>query len=286
MSSRINFAFFGTDEFAVSALDAMVLKGFIPNLIVTTPDKPVGRHQILTPSPVKVWATERNIPILQPEKLKDSNFLSNLQTYNPDLFVVASYGKIIPREVFNLPKFKTLNIHPSLLPKYRGPAPIEQAILDDEKDTGVTIIEIDAQMDHGPIVGVEQYHVPHWTSKAELEKRLSTIGGNLIAKVIPDWVSGKIVATPQDETLATYTKMIEKSDAEINLNNDAYTNYRKVVAYHPWPGAYFFKEKDDLKIRVKITKASFNHETNTLEIESVVPEGKKEMPYDDFLRGY
>ena len=283
MNTHINFAFFGTDEFAVTVLNTLALKGLSPSLVVTTPDAPKGRHLTLTPPPVKDWAEERKIPILQPEKLKDEALKSELENMNLDLFVVASYGKIIPESIFNIPKYKTLNIHPSLLPKLRGASPVSTAILEDLKDTGVTVMQIDAGMDHGPIVAQENYHVGEWLPKQELESTLATVGAMLLAKTIPGYINGTIQPIPQDDTKASYTKMVEKKDAEIDLRDDPYLNFRKILAYAEWPKAFTFFETASHKIRAQITEATF--ENGELLILKVIPEGKKEMDFEDFKRG-
>ena len=153
--SRIKFVFFGTPELSVEILEHLKENGFIPSLIVTNPDRPQGRKMILTPPPVKLWAQKNEIKFLQPEKL-DSVFNLQLATYNPQLFIVVAYGKILPKKVLEIPEKGTLNIHYSLLPKYRGASPIESAILNDDKDTGVSIMLMDERMDHGPVVAQQR----------------------------------------------------------------------------------------------------------------------------------
>lgn len=213
----VKFVYFGTSEFAVDVLNKLREKGFVPSLIITTPDKPQGRKLALTPSPVKVWALEQKIQVLQPEKL-DDDFISNLSSTTYDLFVVASYGKTIPKKVLGIPKHGTLNVHPSLLPHLRGASPIESAILGDDEVTGVTIMLMDEKMDHGPIVAQEIYESENWPPKAsELEKELAELGGALLAEVIPDWMEGNIDAQEQDHNAATYTQKISKENALIDL---------------------------------------------------------------------
>ncbi len=284
MNKPITFAFWGTDEFAVTVLSTLSRCGYVPNIVVTTPDKPQGRHMTMTPSPVKVWATDRNIKVLQPEKLKHPEFISQLKTFNLQLFIVASYGKIIPESVFDIPKYKTLNIHPSLLPLLRGPSPVATAILNDMKQTGVTIMQIDAQMDHGPILAQSKYAITEWPTRAELEEKLAVAGAKLLSDIIPKWIEGSVTPIIQNDSEATYTKFIEKEDAEINLNDNDYENFRKIQAYSGWPRAYTMMENEHRKSRVQITEARFND--GKLIIEKVIPEGKKEMSYDDFLRGF
>lgn len=274
----INFAFFGTDEFAASVLEQLKSHDLLPSLIITTPDKPQGRKLILTPPPVKIWAENNNLKFLQPENLK--NF--NLETENiSDLFIVASYGKIIPKNILDLPKFGTLNVHPSLLPKYRGPTPIQTAILNGDAETGVSIMLVDEEVDHGPIL--LQHKLQHISGKSYVVMRdeLAKLGADLLADVMPKWLANKIEAREQDHAQATFTKKIEKSDGEIKLNEkNSESNFRKFLAYTPWPGIYFFDQKNK---RVKITDAVL--ENNIFVIKKVIPEGKSEMTWEDYERG-
>ena len=251
-------------------------------VIVTTPDKPKGRGLSLAPTVVKIWANENKIPVLDPAKLDDA-FLEQIKKYDCEVFIVASYGKIIPEKVLDAAPKKTLNVHPSLLPKYRGATPIQSAMLDDAKDTGVTIIRLDKEMDHGPIIAQENLHFEEWPTYEETEEKLGRVGGELMAKVLPLWVEGKINEKEQGHASATFTKKISKEDAALDLTGNQYSNFRKIQAYHGSPGTYFFANKGAKKIRVKITSASFK--SGKLEIERVTPEGKKEMPYRDFLAG-
>ncbi len=278
-----HFAFFGTDEFAVKVLETLSDRGLAPHLVITTPDRPKGRKLILTPPPVKIWAEEHNIYVLQPEKLNDAAFLEALGT-GWDLFIVAAYGKIVPEKIFNLPTYKTLNIHPSLLPQFRGPSPVATAILHNVRDTGVTVMQIDKEMDHGPIVAQKAVHIDIWPERHELEMFFAVEGANLLADTLSAYIAGSISPQPQDDTEASYCYMITKEMGLIDLSDQPYDNWRKIQALHGWPGTYFFSEHEGKKIRVSIRKA--HYENNVLTIETVVPEGKKEMSYHDFLRGH
>ncbi len=278
--NSVKFAFFGTPEFATIVLDELELKGYIPRVIVTAPDAPKGRKLVITPSEVRVWAEKRSIPVLTPKTLKDGVFKELIAPYECDLFIVAAYGKIIPKDVLDIPKFGTLNVHPSLLPKFRGSSPIESAILSDEKHTGVTIMALDEELDHGPIVAQRERIIKDWPPRgSELTKDLAHFGGALLAEIIPEWLNGRN-ATPQDHSRATFTKKITKEDGLIDLSGDQLANYKKIMAYD---GGYFFLERNGKRIRVRITNAL--HEDGKLTITRVVPEGKKEMSYEDFLRG-
>ena len=297
-TQKINSAFFGSSRFSVLALDELERLGFKPALVITTPDKPQGRKLTLTPTPVKTWALERKIPVLDPAKLDDT-FVSTLtqasrQADNTqpliDVFVVASYGKIIPKTVIDIPTHKTLNIHPSLLPKYRGASPLQSAILDDAKDTGVSIMVIDELMDHGPIIAQEKVHIEEWPTYEDFEALMAVKGAALLASILEKWVAGKIAAIAQDHTAATHTKKISKRDATINLSDDPYLNFRKIQAYHEWPQAHFFIQRKGEMMRVKITDAAYSKPSESipgmLTIRKVIPDGGKEMDYGDFKRGY
>lgn len=283
---KYNLAFFGTSAYSVMVLEKMKRAGLAPSFIITTPDKPQGRNLIVTPPPVKVWAQENKIPFVQPEKLNEQIFIDLLKEKNFDLFVIVAYGKIIPQAIIDIPTHGALNIHASLLPKFRGASPIESAILADDREAGVTIIQIDAKMDHGPIVAQAKVNMPDWPpTAAELGAALVEAGAELLVKIIPEHMAGKTKLTVQDETQATYTKKIEKTDGLINLADDPYQNFLKIQAFAKWPTAYFFPtshnnaSKDK---RVIIKKAKFTD--GKLEILRVVPEGKREMNYSEFLR--
>lgn len=281
-NSKPKIAFWGTSSFSIGVLEALKEDGVMPDLIVTASDKPKGRHLTLTPPPIKLWAEQNNIPVLQPEILDDT-FIYNLQTTSYELFVVASYGKIIPKRILDIPKHGALNVHPSLLPKLRGASPVQGAILNEDV-TGVTIMLIDEKMDHGPIVAQKEISISHWPPKASvLEPMLAHEGGKLLAETIPSWITGKIKAREQEHDIATYTKKFTKEDGLIDLSDDPITNFRKIQAFDVWPRAYFFAERHAKKIRVAITDAELVDEK--LVIKKILPEGKKEMLYEDFLRG-
>ncbi len=284
---KLNWAFFGSSEFSIIVLNTLKDRGYIPSLIVTTEDKPSGRKMIVTPTVVKVWANKENIPCLQLHSLKQNESLEKILDYfkeGVDLFIVTHYGKMIPNNILEIPKHKTLNIHPSLLPKLRGPSPIKSAILD-ENETGVTIIRLDEEMDHGPIVSQKKIEVTSWPPYEEdLRNDLARFGANMLADILPDWISGKISETPQVHETATFCHKINKEDAEINLSENPLKNLRKIRAFHVWPGAYFYRTNSlGEKRRIIVKKARI--ENNELVLETVVPEGKKEMSYSDFIRG-
>lgn len=280
--SNIPFVFFGTPEFAVSILEELKDAKIVPSLIVTAPDKPKGRGLVLTPPPVKIWAQTNNIPVLQPEKLSE-DFINKLKANSCKLFVVAAYGKIIPKTILDIPTSGTLNVHPSLLPKYRGASPIQSQILADEKEVGVTIMLIDEEMDHGPILDIKKIKTESNTTAPELENILAHEGGKLLSVVIPKWIAGEIKPKEQNHQEATFTKKITKKDGLIILSDDSHENYLKYKALTPWPGTYFFAMRNGKKISVSIKKAEFTDDKLT--IKQVLPGGGKVMNFDDFLRG-
>jgi methionyl-tRNA formyltransferase len=229
----------------------------------------------------KVWAEVNGIEFIEPVKHNDANFLNIIK--DNDLLVVASYGKIIPKVIIDMPKYKVLNIHPSLLPKYRGPSPIQEQILNDEKEVGVSIIVLDEQIDHGPIITQKKIELPNSVGFVELQKILAIKGADLLAEILSEWIKGKIKTRIQDDSIATFTKKIDKQDAFLDLSKDAYKNYLKILAFEEWPKTYFEINKNGKNIRVIIKKAILKD--NVLEILRVIPEGKKEMDYKSFLLG-
>ena len=292
--NSLSFAFFGTDEFSIIVLEELVQAGFIPSVIVTVPDQPKGRGLVITPPPIKLWATKHDIPFIQPISLSDHsiNFqLSSAKADNFQLFIVASYGLIIPENILDIPVKGTLNVHPSLLPKYRGATPIESQILNGAKEVGVTVMLMDAKMDHGLIVAQKKIISEGMVSATILQKKLGEEGGRLLGGVLPQWVSGKLEARAQDHAEATYTKKLTKANGEINFSDDPYKNFLKIQAFEGSIGTYFYveskrngKRERTRKTRVNIKAAEFKG--GKCIITRVVPEGKKEMNYSDFLLGF
>ncbi len=277
------FVFFGSSRLSVIVLDELAKAGLYPQAVVTTPDKPQGRKLILTPNVVKTWATQKDDPIRVHDFAKlDQEAEKILKQENAEVFIVASYGKIIPASIINIPPGKTLNIHPSLLPQYRGASPLQQAILDDTKKTGVTIMEMDELMDHGPIVSQREVTVHEWPTYEDFEEMMAKEGASLLLEILPAWLEGKISAKGQDHALATKTRKFIKEDGLIqtaDFETDPYLVFRKIQAFHNWPQAYFFIKRAGKDLRVKITAASFKD--GRLTIEKVIPEGSREMPYRD-----
>lgn len=282
------FVFWGTPEFSVLILNNLEKYGLIPSAIITSPDKPKGRKLLLTPPPVKVWADNKKIPVFQPATLRDFNFDQEC-----DLFIVAAYGKIIPKRILDLPKRGSLNVHPSLLPLFRGPSPMQSALLQGVKETGVSIMLLDEEMDHGPILNAEIIDLNNWfPTYLELEKKCAEIGAKLLSEIIPEWIENKISPVLQEHSKTTYCKKIEKQDGFISpeiilgINDNTEDHLlaeRKVRALNPDPGTFTLLNVHNKEMRIKILRSKITD--NKFIPERVIPEGKKEMGWNDFLKG-
>jgi methionyl-tRNA formyltransferase len=285
MPIKLNFVFFGTPDVGSETLEILKGHGFLPSLIITSPDKPQGRKMLITPPPVKTWAIENGIPYMQPEKL-DEEFYKNLKNIACDLSIVVAYGKILPEAILKIPKLGSVNIHYSLLPKYRGASPVESAILNGETETGVTIQKMEFEMDSGPIIAQEIVRILPDEKAPELRKRLINIGGELLVKILPEFIDNKINLIPQDEKAATFCKKIKKEDGLVDIEKEQpVILYNKFRAYSHWPRIFFIKNdptKNKTSKRVIITDAAL--EDGNFIIKKVLPEGKKEINYQDFLR--
>ncbi len=290
MSSAIQYVFFGTGEIAVGALHELEQAGLSPSLIITAPDKPQGRKLILTPPPAKKWALEHGVEVLQPPEISPE-FIFGLtkSIYYADVYVVVDYGKRLLQELLDIPKRGVINMHPSLLPRLRGPSPIRSAILNDEKNTGVSIMRVDTKMDHGPIIAQRAVSIADWPPRGrELDALLSREGGKLLAEIMPLWVRGEIEAHGQNHDVATYSRLFKKEDGLLDLaNGDPYQNLLKIRAFDGWPGTYAFFPSTSSglvkkEIRVKILDAHI--ENGKLVLDTVKPEGKRETSYTEFIR--
>jgi methionyl-tRNA formyltransferase len=289
--STPTFAFFGTGPLAESVLASLVRAGYTPSLVITKPDTPQGRHMHLTAPHIKTWCEMKGIPVYQPETLRDLSQDTPLHAQTYDVFIVASYGKIIPDDILALPKKGTLNVHPSLLPLYRGPSPIESVLLDGNMTTGVSIIELDSEMDHGPILIQSAFIINPSATAGTIEVESGQLGGELLVQVLPHYLDGTLIPKEQDHTRATICKKITKDLGEITLQTNASEVQRKFRALTPWPSLYFFIEHKERRIRIKVTSVDLVlTESETLVaadiILKVIPEGKSEMSFEDFKRGY
>jgi len=278
IQSNLKIIFWGTPEFGAIILGKLITEGYKPMAIVTAPDKPVGRKQIITPSPVKDLGLKNNILILQPLKVKNNNEIkSQLAEMKPDLFIVAAYGLILPEGIINLPKFKSINVHPSLLPKYRGPSPIQAAILSGDQETGVTLMLMDEQMDHGDIIASAKIRLEHQYHK-ELEEQLAQLSATLLIDIIPKWIKNEIRPTAQNHDQATFTKIITKDTGKTNWSQSAEEIERMVRAYWPWPSVYTTLKSKDQKLNdkaIKIARASTLKYNIDLPVGSIFVENKK-----------
>ncbi|MGM0438885.1 MAG: methionyl-tRNA formyltransferase [Patescibacteria group bacterium] len=292
----MHITFAGTPNFSKKVLEEL-LKSIEINAVVTAKDKPRGRGQNKKPSPVKKIAEREGISVFNElEKVIDQT----------DLVLVAAYGEIIKKDVLEKPKHGFLNVHPSLLPKYRGPTPLQAAILNGDEKTGVTIMLMDEKIDHGPILAQKEIELNGNEYYKTLENKLSTLGGKLLADTVPKWINKNIKPKPQDDSKAKHTKLLNKKDGKINWNNSATKIEREIRAYNPWPGSY---SKVDGKL-VKIFKASVQKQTQDgpfgdpgkiylgtnekiavqtgedfLLIEELQIEGSKKVKSKDFLQG-
>ncbi len=272
MDKNIQFAFWGTPSVASDTLQILIYNGLTPSVIITNPDRKQGRGLELTQSPVKVLALKHGIQVLTPETI-DDDFINNFSKLNIDLSIVVAYGSILPENIINMPKFGTLNIHYSLLPKYRGASPLESALLSGDSETGVTIQKMVKKLDAGDIVATESLNINQTITKDELRNELIELGANLLIKILPDYMENKITTVPQDENQATHCGKIKKENGLIDLNDDTNINYNKYRAYSGWPGIYFFQDGK----RIKVTSAHL--EDGKFVIDRVIPEGKKETTW-------
>lgn len=312
----ISVNFFGTHNFAVEILKTLIQSGqFEIKTVVTAPDRLVGRHQKLQSSPIKILAQKHNLPLEQPAVLKKPA----LKLPPAQLNIVCDYGLILPEELLYTVKHGSINIHPSLLPLYRGPAPIQNAILNNDQETGVTIMLMDKEMDHGPILAQKNLVTKPDETYPELALRLAQIGGELLIKTLPDYLNNKIQPKPQNHKKATYTKMLKRKDGKIDWTWPAKKIYNQYRALQPWPGVYTETlkhlntralEHESAKIppRIKILKMKLGPKTDKLPGEFVIlnkkrlamacaknqsieilelqPEGKKPMTASAFRNGY
>jgi len=270
--------FIGASEFAVPALEKLIKNNYTLLAVVTALDKPVGRKQEITPPPVKKAALKYKPPILQPEKI--SNIKSEISNLKPDLIIVAAYGQIIPKNILEIPKFGCLNLHPSLLPKYRGPSPIQTAILNGEQETGITIMKMDEKIDHGPIIAQKKIILSGKENYQTLEKKLSQLTANFLIEILPQYLQNKIKPQEQKHGQATYTKILSRDDGKIDWNKSAPEIERMVRAFYPWPGVWTEFNGQ----RVKILKVKIVDQKLILEL--IQPAGKKPMTGEEFFRGH
>ncbi len=295
--------FMGSPEFAVPVLRQ--LSSRLPVVgVVTQPDKPAGRGRTLTPPPVKILADELNLPLIQPRRLREPEAMQALRDWQPELIVVAAFGQILRPEVLDLPRFGCINVHASLLPRWRGAAPIQAAILAGDPQTGVTIMRMDPGIDTGPVLGQRPVPILPDDTAATLAKRLSDVGAEFLLEILPAYLSGELHPHPQEETPenpATYASMLKKEDGRLDFSQPAAALARRVRAFNPWPGAYFDWQGQPLKVhRAHAVEVSQGQPGQTqvyqslpavaaapglLVLDEVQPPGKRAMPGKVFLNG-
>jgi methionyl-tRNA formyltransferase len=242
-----NVIFAGTPDFAVASLKALVESGITPVAVLTQPDRRAGRGKRLSASPVKQFAEDLGIPVLQPKTLRDASVVAELEAMQPDLMVVAAYGLLLPQNVLDIPRAGCLNVHASLLPRWRGAAPIQAALLAGDKKTGVCLMSIEAGLDTGPVYSSDAITINDGETAGELHDRLAKLGGRVLAQHVKEIAAGKLEAIAQDDSRATYAGKIATADAAIDWRRSAREIERQVRAFNPVPGAWFMRGDERIK---------------------------------------
>lgn len=289
----------GSPEFALPALKA--LNDHYPVAgVVTQPDRRAGRGRTMAPPPVKVLAGELGLPVIQPRRLREPEAMAQLQTWAPDLIVVSAFGQILRPEVLELPKYGCINVHASLLPRWRGASPVHHAILSGDAETGITIMKMDAGLDTGPILDTHAIPILPDDTAASLSSRLAGLGARLLTRTLPAYLRGDLVPRPQDDERSTYAPMLKKQDGELDFSKTAEALARQVRAFNPWPGAYFEASRGLLKVHqahagegslapgVRGAQDGFpavGTADGVLILDVVQPAGKSRMTGDVFLLG-
>ncbi len=290
----------GSPEFAVKVLDKLI-QGFNVVGVVTQPDRPAGRGKVLTPPPVKVLAEQKKVPVIQPERLRRPEAFEQLQAFAPDLIVVAAYGQILRPNVLELAQYGCINVHASLLPRWRGAAPIQAAILAGDEFSGVSIMKLDPGVDTGPVLAKREVRILPEDDSSSLGQRLAEVGADLLIETLPGYLNGSIVPQPQPEEGAAYAAMLKKEDGELDFDRPAVELERKIRAFSPWPGSFIYWHGQILKVnRARIAPANslaagqkglvaglpaIGTTDGSLVLEEVQPAGKKAMPGVAFIRG-
>ncbi len=244
----MSIVFVGTPAFAVPSLRRLHADGHAISAVITQPERPAGRGRRTTASPIKLAAQELGLPIWQPATLREPDALRRLAALQPQVIVAVAYGQLLRREVLEVPPRGVVNVHPSLLPRWRGASPIAAAILAGDEETGVTIMLMDAGMDTGPVLAQETAHISPADTAGSLTERLSLLGSGLLSRTLPGWLAGEIEPQPQDDSAATVTRLIRKEDGAIDWTLPAIDIWRRVRAYNPWPGAYTALDGESLHI--------------------------------------
>ncbi|MBQ7919242.1 MAG: methionyl-tRNA formyltransferase [Lachnospiraceae bacterium] len=299
----MKIVFMGTPDFAASALEALIQAGHEITLVVTQPDKPKGRSKELMPSPVKVCAMKYDLPVFQPVRIKRPEAIEELKRYEADIFVVAAFGQILSQEILDMPKYGSVNIHASLLPKYRGASPIQSVIIDGEEKTGVTIMQMDAGIDTGDMLYKKEVVIEDTDNFETLHDKLAAVGAEAIVEALPLLEAGKLVGEKQNDAESSHVTMITKEMGKLDFTKDAVVLDRLIRGMNPWPSAFTFYKGKQLKVWeahvedvptavacgevAEVTKNEIKvaTEKGLLCITSLQLEGKKRMSTHDFLLG-
>jgi len=296
--------FMGTPQFAATILERLLQSPYQVVAVYTQADKPAGRGRPVVSSPVKKLALERQTPVVQPETLKSSDAVERLTSFQPELIVVAAFGFILPQEVLSLPRFSCLNVHPSLLPRHRGPSPVAGTILCGDELAGVSIMVMDAGLDTGPILAQKKVGISFMDTTGSLSSKLADVGAKLLLEALPKWLGGELTPHTQDESQATYSRLITGKDAEIDWHLSALELWRMVRAYNPWPSCYTWYQGKRLKVHKAIPLGDAGNakmgevialaeqpgvgvvtKQGVLGLCQVQIEGKRTMSANDFVRG-
>lgn len=299
----MKIVFMGTPDFAVGALEALIRAGHEITAVVTQPDKAKGRSGKLMPPPVKECALQHGIPVMQPVKIKTPEAIAELKQYPADIYIVAAFGQILSQEILDMPKYGCLNIHASLLPKYRGASPIQHVIIDGERETGVTIMQMNAGLDTGDMLYRKTLAIADDDTFETLHDKLMILGGEAIAEALPLLEVGKLVPEKQDDDLSCYAPLIKKEMGHLDFSQNVYALDHLIRGVTPWPSAYTFYKGKQMKIWralpmetahetalgtvMQVEKDSFciACEGGALKVTELQLEGKKRMSAHDFLLG-
>jgi methionyl-tRNA formyltransferase len=298
MKNRV--VFMGSPDFALPSLRAL-MAGYTLSGVVTQPDKPSGRGRQLTPPAVKQEAVKLGLPVIQPQKLRDPQAIETLRQWAPEFIIVAAYGQILRQEVLDLPFFGCINVHASLLPRWRGAAPIQAAILAGDSDTGVTIMKMDAGLDSGPILSQRSIPISQEDTAGSLDEKLAQLGAELLIETLPDYLSGSITPRKQEEAMVTKAPLLTKEQGKLDFDRDAIFLARQVRAYNPWPGCYTIWQGQMLKVHrahaismeaplknthlIMENKPACRTGAGILVLDELQPAGKRSMRGEEFLRG-
>ena len=296
----VRIVFMGSPAFASPILQRLAQEYTVCG-VVTQPDRPAGRGKALTPPIIKILAQELGIPFIQPARLRDPQAMEQLQAWAPELIVVAAFGQILRQNVLDLPRYGCINVHASLLPRWRGAAPIQAAILHGDEVSGVTIMKMDAGIDTGGILSARSTPIQAADTAETLSERLARLGAELLVETLPAYLEGSLLPQPQDESLATYAPMLKKEDGELDFSRPAPELERRIRAFTPWPGAFFRVKETVIKVRkaaavqfqdLRIGKRTIYEgkplvvtAQGGLVLEELQPAGKKWMSGVEFLRG-